>query len=84
MSEANGEQKEQDILTQFISQYNSDVRITVKEQEDHWEIIVEHPDTDDGFTGGAEGYSLHRITGESEMMWHEHPMESEELVEDTE
>lgn len=77
-------QIEREILTQFRDQYNSDVRITVMEREDTWEIIVEHPETDQEFTGGAEGYSIHRQTGESEMIWHEHPMEIEEIVEETE
>lgn len=78
------DQKERDILTQFRNQYNSDVCITVIEHEDTWEITVEHPDTDQEYTGGAEGYSIHRQTGESEMIWHEHPMEIDEIVVETE
>ena len=78
------DQKKQGFLMEFINQYNSDVRITVQEREDHWEVTVEHPDTDDGFTGGAEGFILQKQTREIEMIWHEHPMESEEVVEETE
>lgn len=66
------------ILTQMKNQYQSDVSITVQEYQDYWEIIIDHPDTEDGFTGGAECYHLNKITGESEMIWHEHPMQIEE------
>ncbi len=77
-------QKQRNILSQFRNQYQIDDHITVQEYEDHWEIIVDHPDTDDGFTGGAESYKVHKQTGKSEMIWHEHPMEIEEGIEEKE
>lgn len=74
------EPQKRSVLLQFRSQYQHDDRITVREYQDYWEIIVDHPDTGDDYTGGAECYRVDKQSGVSEMIWHEHPMEIGEMI----
>ena len=45
----------------------------INEYNDYYEVIFNHPDTDNS-TGGAECYEVNKKTGHEEMIWHEHPM----------
>ena len=74
------DQKQKEILTKFKSTLSDDDTTFVTEYEDHYEVTVVHASSEDGYTGGAEGYSIDKTTGKSKMMWHEHPMELRELV----
>ena len=68
------EKKQQTMLINFKKDHKNSKRITVEEKNDHYELIVESI-SKNGFTGGAVGYSLDKITGVTKMIWHEHPMQ---------
>ncbi len=78
MIERVNDKMQQKILTQFKNTLQDGDTALVTEFEDHYEITVVHT-PEDGYTGGAEGYSLDKKTGKVEMLWHEHPMEIPEL-----
>ena len=69
---------QQKILIIFYKSQSTEDRITVEEFKDYYEIIVEHPNAN-SYTGGAEAYKVNKKTGKSEMIWHEHPMELQEI-----
>ena len=70
--------KEQIILIEFGKSYHPNDLIRVTEFQTYFELTVEHPSVD-GFTSGAEGYTLNKKTGKSEMIWHEEPMKLPKL-----
>ena len=76
LKESNKQQ--QIMLIEFRKNYHTDDLISVVEFQNYYELTVEHPDAI-GFTGGAECYKLNKKTGDSEMIWHEHPMELPKL-----
>ena len=67
------DKKQMKLLIKFQKQYTSEDRIDVEEFKDYYKITVDHP-VNEGYTGGAECYKLDKKTGETEMIWHEHPM----------
>ena len=81
MIEQQKDKRQKEILLKFRSSFQKDDRIRVTEHKDHYEITVSHPSTEDS-TGGAEGYSLDKKTGESSMTWHEHPMDMPKVKEE--
>ncbi len=69
-------------LVQFAEGLAEGDRVRVTDHPDRWEIVVSHR-SEDGMTGGAEQYFIDKATGETEMGWHEHPMEMPEVIEET-
>lgn len=63
---------QQTLLVDFKKSYTTDDRITVEEFPEYYEIIVNHP-SNNKLLGGAECYQVNKETGESKMIWHEHP-----------
>ena len=72
------DERQRAILSQFESTLQEGDTAFVTEYGDRYEIVVVHA-PEDGYTGGAEGFSLDKETGKIEMIWHEHPMELPEL-----
>jgi hypothetical protein len=72
------DKRQQVLLIEFKNKYQKDDNILVEEFQNYYELIIDHPGID-GFTGGAECYKLDKKTGESEMIWHEHPMKLPEF-----
>ncbi len=68
-----GNKQECEILIQFKQKFGKADQIVVEEFIDYFQLIVTHPSAD-GYSGGAECYKLDKKTGESSMVWHEHPM----------
>ncbi|TSE10640.1 MULTISPECIES: hypothetical protein [Aquimarina] len=67
------DKRQQAMLINFEKRYKIDDRILVEEFQNYYELIVSHLDKN-GYTGGAEGYTLDKKTGKIKMVWHEHPM----------
>ncbi|MFH2142871.1 MAG: hypothetical protein ABIJ97_10635 [Bacteroidota bacterium] len=68
-----GDIQQQAILNKFKNYCSPNDNISVEEFQNHYEITVSHPSEED-YTGGAEAFKVDKKTGESEMLWHEHPM----------
>ncbi len=67
------DQRQRELLNQFRQTLSRNDNVLVQEFDDHYEITVTHPSSEN-FTGGAEGYRLDKVSGKIEMIWHEHPM----------
>ncbi len=66
---------QQSILINFRKQFEKgDIIRVINEFQNYYEITVDH-EAPDGFTGGTEAYRLNKKTGELKMIWHEHPMQ---------
>lgn len=63
------------MLLKFKNTYKGGESIYVSELHDYFRITVSHIGKN-GFTGGAEGYTLNKKTSEVEMIWHENPMKN--------
>jgi hypothetical protein len=61
------------ILENFRNKYTEKDRFYIEEYQDYYQITVSHKSTE-GYSGGAECYKIDKQTGETEMLWHEHPM----------
>lgn len=68
------------LLQKFRKKYNdSTSQISVqKENNREYEIWVDHQ-SNDGYSW-AEGYTLNKKSGKTEMIWHEHPMKTEPIL----
>lgn len=75
------DKQQQTLLIKFRNYYRTDDNISVEEFQNYYKIIVDHPDVN-GHTGGAECYKVYKKTGESEMIWHEHPMKLPEEIKE--
>lgn len=62
-------------LIKFRNAYKNGEFIYVSENQAYFKITVTHIGRN-GFTGGAEGYTLNKKNGEVEMTWHEKPMKN--------
>lgn len=56
------------VLEKFLATLGKNVKTQVVENTTSYEVTVSHPDS-----GGAEMYRVDKRTGESKMVWHEHP-----------
>jgi hypothetical protein len=65
------------ILSEFRKVHQAYDRFYVEEFKDCYRITVSHS-SKEGYTGGTECYRLDKNTGKSEMLWHEHPMKTDE------
>lgn len=72
------DKKQQTLLIAFKKRYQMAQHILVVEFQNYYELTVIHPDLN-GFTGGAEGYTLNKSTKALDMIWHEHPMKLPKL-----
>ncbi len=67
------DQQQKERLIRFRRTFSENDHVFVQEFDKYYEITVTHPSSETA-TGGAEGYRMDKITGEVEMIWHEHPM----------
>lgn len=69
-----------ELLQKFRNKYNdSTSRLNVqRESTKEYEIWIDHS-TKDGYSW-AEGYTLNKKTGKTDMIWHEHPIKNEPII----
>lgn len=65
--------RQKEILSKFRQTLDNEDSTLVEEYEDHYEIQVIHPPKGN-YSGGAERYSLDKKTGNTRIIWHEHPV----------
>ena len=61
------------ILVEFRMTFDEKDRFSIEEYRDYYQITVSHS-SQEGYSGGAECYRLDKKTGQSKIIWHEHPM----------
>jgi hypothetical protein len=77
ITQKKGNSQQLKILTEFRKNYHDKDQFYVEEFKDYYQIKVNHS-SKEGYTGGAECYRLVKKTGKLEMLWHEHPMKTDE------
>jgi len=65
--------RQRKFLSKFRQTLDDEDSVLVEEYEDHYEIKVIHP-SKGNYSGGAEKYSLDKKTGNTRIIWHEHPV----------
>lgn len=62
------DKKRGNVLEKFLATLGKNVKTHIVENATSYEVTVSHPDS-----GGAEMYRVDKRSGESKLVWHEHP-----------